>query len=727
MVKRGGFEFGRNGGHLARLLGRGERFAQRGGELILGGGDFDWEAFGQSASRESEGARGCGAGWVLGLCRHSADPFPHGLRRRLAGHAARQVIGEFANPVVEDRDEEFMLPAKVSVKSLVGEAGLGEDCRDFWVEDAGPLDHREGGLDQAGDLVLGGGTASFEAPGHRLAGDGPGAGGVERCFLGLRNVVLHTENGILRSAPSQEVDVTKLKMGGELLIGDILRRASETVPENPAATVGETTLRYGELERDANRLAYALRTRLGIKHGDRVAGWADTSAEVLPLFVALAKLGAVFAPLNARLGAAEAGEVASLARATVLIADSAHASGAAEVARLGGIDRWALLPIGSEGRETASVDAGEDADRLILDAISLQDPDASIEEPALRETDPHVIFFTSGSTGRPKGVVLSHRANWLRAFQGVFRDEPERTVCAYPLFHMAAFTLAMAAWQTRGEITYTAATAEALLGAVERRRATRLNGIPLLWKRIIESDISRFDVSSLEQLDTGTSATPIELIRQMKTSFPKACIRIFYGSTEVGSAMSLMDLDILRKPGAVGIPSNNVDVRLAEDGEIEVRSPYLMDGYFDDPETTAAVMRDGWFAMGDMGAQDDEGYYSIVGRKKEILRTGGENVSPNEVEGVLREFPGVQEIAIVGLPDPSWGDLLCAAVVLAPDAKRDSISLARIQEYCEGRLAGFKKPRRLAVLDALPRTSATNQVQRTLLVEKIVAEGLATE
>ncbi len=521
--------------------------------------------------------------------------------------------------------------------------------------------------------------------------------------------------------------MNNLKVGGELLIGDILRRASETVPENPAATVGATTLSYAELERDANRLAHALRTQLGIGHGDRVAGWAETSLEVLPLFVALAKLGAVFAPLNARLGAAEAGEVAVLARATLLIADTYHASGAAEVAKLARIDRWALLPVDAAGRDSAEHDAGGDPDRLVLDARALPDPDATIEEPALRETDPHVIFFTSGSTGRPKGVVLSHRANWLRAFQGVFRDEPERTVCAFPLFHMAAFTLALAAWQTRGEITYTAATAEALLEAVERRRATRINGIPLLWKRIIDSDISRFDVSSLKQLDTGTSATPIELIREIKASFPDACVRIFYGSTEVGSAMSLTDIDILRKPGAVGIPSNNVDVRLAADGEIEVRSPYLMDGYFDDPETTAAVMKDGWFAMGDMGAQDDEGYYSIVGRKKEILRTGGESVSPSEVEGVLRDFSGVREIAIVGLPDPSWGEVLCAAVVLAPGAAGAEVTLESLQAHCEGRLAGFKKPRRIAVLEALPRTAATNQVQRTLLVEKILTDGLATE
>lgn len=505
--------------------------------------------------------------------------------------------------------------------------------------------------------------------------------------------------------------------GRRLLIGEIIRRAAEAVPDAPAVCVvtperGESTLDYSELERDSNRLALALRERFGVRHGDRVLGWADTQVEILPLFVALARLGAVFAPLNARLGAAEAGEVGRLARAKLLIVDAARASEAADAAIAAGVDRFVVL-----GEE-------DDPARDQLGAVGLPDPPAAIGEPALKETDPHVIFFTSGSTGRPKGVVLSHRANWLRGFQGVFRDEPERTVCMFPLFHMAAFTLAMAAWQTRGEITYTDASAESLLGACESRRANRLYGLPLVWQRIVESDTSRYDLSGLQQLDSGTSATPIELLREMKSRFPGARVRIYYGSTEVGAASALADVDVLRKPGSVGIASVHVDLRLDEDGEICVRSPYLMDGYFDDPDATAAAFEDGWFRTGDLGAFDEEGYLSIVGRKKEVLRTGGESVSPSEVEAVLRDAPGIAEVAIVGLPDPQWGEVLCAAVV---PSEAGAPSLAELRAHCEGKLAGFKQPRRIALLEALPRTAATSQVQRTLLVEEIVTRGLASE
>ncbi|MEZ4331926.1 MAG: AMP-binding protein [Myxococcota bacterium] len=516
--------------------------------------------------------------------------------------------------------------------------------------------------------------------------------------------------------------------GRRLLVGDIIQRAAATVPDRPAVAVGDDQRTYRELEREAERLAHALRHELGIGHGDRVLGWIDTAIEVMPLFVALARLGAVFAPLNARLSADEAGDVAKLARSRLLVVDPARAASASRLAKRAGIDRIALLPVvRTLGEEASAVGgSGDDAARELfaLDARRLPDPPSPVIEPRLVETDPHVIFFTSGSTGRPKGVVLSHRANWLRGFQGVFRDEPERTVCMFPLFHMAGFTLALSAWQTRGEVAYTTAAADALLRMVEARRANRLYGLPVVWKRILEADLSAYDLSSLEQLDTGTSATPIELLQEMKTRFPRARVRIYYGSTEVGTANALCDADVLRKPGSVGPAAVSVDVRLASDGEICVRSPFLCDGYFDDPEATAAAFVDGWFHTGDLGALDDEGNLSIIGRKKEILRTGGESVSPAEVEGVLRSAEGVEDVALVGLPDPHWGDLLCAAVVVAPGAE---VSLAALQAHCEGKLAGFKKPRRIARLASLPRTAATNQVQRTLLVEQIVSNGLAQD
>ena len=479
---------------------------------------------------------------------------------------------------------------------------------------------------------------------------------------------------------------------GSLLIGDVFRRNAAAVPSWPAASLGETVVSHGALNEAANRTAWALRER-GVGHGDRVVCWAASGLGVLPLFGATAKLGAVFAPLDARFGRDEAIAVAAVARPQWLVTDAERAAVGAEVAAALGV-RTAELPARASRSD-------------------------EIDCPALRETDPHVLFFTSGSTGRPKAVVLSHRANFLRSFQGVFRDEPERSVCMFPLFHMAGFTLALSAWQTRGEIALVAsATAEELLAATERRRANRLYCIPSIWHRILAVAPDRYDTASLRAVDTGTSATPIELVRALKERFPAAATRIYYGSTEVGSATALADADVLRKPGSVGLPSPGVDVRLGEGGELCVRSPFLTDGYFGDPEATAAALRDGWFHTGDVGEIDAEGYVSIVGRLKELIRSGGESIAPGEVEAVLARHPAVAEVAVVGVPDAQWGEVVCAVVVPRTGG---ALELADLQKLCDGVLAPFKKPRRLAVVDALPRTAATGQVQRTLLAQRLLA------
>ena len=246
------------------------------------------------------------------------------------------------------------------------------------------------------------------------------------------------------------------------------------------------------------------------------------------------------------------------------------------------------------------------------------------------------------------------------------------------------------------------------------RRAIRLYAIPAVWRRILDTDRSPYELSSLRFCDTGTSAVTPELLTELAGAFPGTSTSITYGSTEAGSVCRLWPQDIFRKPGSVGPPALGSEVRLGEGGELLVRNPVLMNGYFRDPEATAAALAGGWFHTGDLAEVDDEGYVSIVGRASDVIRTGGESVAPVEVDLVLQRMPGVADAAVAGVPDSHWGEVICAFVVTRPG---DTVDLGALRQHCEGKLAPFKHPRRLMLVDALPRTGATRQIQRRILVE----------
>ena len=479
-----------------------------------------------------------------------------------------------------------------------------------------------------------------------------------------------------------------------LLVGNVLRHAARYTPHRPAATLGDDVVTFGELDDLTNRVAHTL-AGMGVGRGDRVAWWGDTSLEAVPIFFALARLGAMFAPVNARLRPEEAADVVGYARPRLVVVDDAHAHLVQEIDD-------AVVTHSHLADAATRAGAGE------------------VESSALDERDPHVIFFTSGSTGRPKGVVLSHRASCLRSFPPLAADSDGGTVCMFPLFHMAGWSLALGCWQSRRPIHFVRTPeAETLLATVERRGATRIYLIPAVWARVLEHGVKAYDVSSLAEADTGTSATPPELIAAVRDALPHTVTRVFYGSTEAGPGTVLAHADLARKPGSVGLPQPGVDVRL-EDGEVCIKSELLMDGYFDQPDATAEALRDGWYHTGDLGSLDEEGYLSIVGRARDVIRTGGETVAPGEVEAALATHPGVREVAVVGVPDADWGEVVCAVVVPEPRSA-DSLGLDALRAHTATQLASFKQPRRLEIVDELPRTPATGQVQRPLLVERISA------
>jgi fatty-acyl-CoA synthase len=495
-----------------------------------------------------------------------------------------------------------------------------------------------------------------------------------------------------------------------LIANDVLACAAGTAPAGLAVTLGDERMTFGQVESLANRFSNALLV-LGARAGERVAWWSETSLEGVGLFFASSRIGTAFVPLNPASSDDEVTSVLSYLRPQFLIVDPARAARAEHLVaghdtRLVTVGGHAVLP-------------GVDLSAM-ASAASAASPDVPLPDEGATCT----IFLTSGSTGRPKGVMVSQRATWLRTHAGAAAYSTTGgagEVISFPLFHMAGWNFSMMAWSA-GHAAHLVRRADAdqLLGAVERWAPSTLYCIPAVWRRLLDSD-QVVHTQSVEWALTGTSQVTPELLEGIKRKFPSARTTVNYGSTETARAVALRDPDLFTHPGSVGHPIPGVRAALADDGELLISSDRLMSGYFELPDETAEAIRHGWYHTGDLAERDEEGYLSIVGRKKEVIRTGGETVAPVEVESALAGFPGIADLAVIGIPDPQWGELVCAVVVLGEGAVLPGAE--ELRAHIGDRLAPHKHPRRVVQADVLPRTSATGQVQRAKLVRQLGPEG----
>jgi fatty-acyl-CoA synthase len=459
----------------------------------------------------------------------------------------------------------------------------------------------------------------------------------------------------------------------DLAIGSIVDACLRACPDGVAATLGAEALTYAALDAAANSCARALRSN-GVGPGDIVAWRASPSFTTLAGFVACARLGAVYAPLNPGLTAAETA-------ATVEY----------------------LQP------------------RMLTDGDLDQGPACAIE-PSVDDRSPHILYLTSGSTGQPKGALVSHRASWLRSapgggtFSRGLRGDGG-VVTAFPLYHYGGWHYVLEAWHNRRPIHLVRrATPDELIGAVERWRPSALYAIPAAWERVLSSD---GDLSSLRHADTGTSPAAADLLGRIRDRVPGATTTVLYGSTEAGRMAALQDWEIAERAGSVGRPAFPGALWL-EDGEVCFASPALMDGYYRLEAETTAILTDGVYRSGDVGELDEDGYLYLTGRTSDLIRTGGESVWPAEVEVALHGLPGVADLAVIGVPDQTWGEIVCA--VLVPAGGRVP-GVDTLRGHLDGRLARFKHPRQVITLPGIPRTPATGQVQRRRLRDQVIAAG----
>ena len=472
----------------------------------------------------------------------------------------------------------------------------------------------------------------------------------------------------------------------QLLLHDILRTTAARTPSRVAASYRGEVVTFGELAERAEHLAVVLAGR-GVRRGDRVAWWGDTSIDAGALYYGAAQAGATFVPLNPRSSAEEARAVLDLADPALVVHDGYHAGDVA------------------------------------IEALLHERRPSAVELPVVEETDADVIFFTSGTTGTPKGAVLSHRSNRMRTSGSTMNGGSGSAGpmgSMFPQFHWGGWSFVHNAWYAGDEIALVdGGDTASILEAIDRRRVTRFYAIPAVWRRILEADRSGYDLTCLRQVNTGTSATPLDLVTRLGATFPGTTTSIGYGATEAGGLCQLAPEDLVRKPGSVGLPALGVHFRLVE-GELWVRSPQTFSGYFRNPEATAAALVDGWYRTGDLVERDDEGYFWVVGRTKDMIRTGGETVAPAEVDVVIQRHPAVADGAVAGVPDDDWGELVTAFVVLRPG---HSLDIDELRAHCGASLAAFKHPRRLVLVDAIPRTGPTGQVQRRRLVERARPEA----
>ncbi len=480
-----------------------------------------------------------------------------------------------------------------------------------------------------------------------------------------------------------------------LNLASIVTESAARVPESPAVRLGGTALTYAELDERSARLAALLREK-GLQEGDRVGVMLPNVLEFPISYYGVLRAGCVVVPMNVLLKRREIAFYLEDSGAKLLLAWH----GFAEEARGGAADAGAEL-IEVEPESFAALLAG-------------QEP--VTEVAATDENDTAVILYTSGTTGKPKGAELTHLNLHRNA------DVASRTTCeieagdivfgGLPLFHSFGQTVGMNATLKVGaclSLVPKFDPAEAL-ETMQRDGITHFYGVPTMFGALLHHpEREDYDTSALRTCITGGASMPVEVLRGFEQAFG-AIVLEGYGLSETSPVSSSNHPDKERKPGSIGTPLEGVEMKVVDEddnevaqgevGEIVIRGHNIMKGYWQRPDATAEAMRGGWFHSGDMARTDEEGYFYIVDRKKDLIIRGGYNVYPREVEEVLYEHPKIREAAVIGVPHDEWGEEIGAAVVLH---EGEALDPEEVSAYVKERIAAYKYPRLVWFLDDLPK------------------------
>ncbi|KAA3629966.1 MAG: long-chain fatty acid--CoA ligase [Proteobacteria bacterium] len=504
-------------------------------------------------------------------------------------------------------------------------------------------------------------------------------------------------------------------------VADWIDRHADFTPDKMALRYGEGGYSYAGLAVAVARLAGVLQKRLRVRAGDRVAYVGYNSPEMLILLLACARVGAIFLPLNWRLAAPEHRAIVNDCEPVVLFAREEFVARVEE--NRGRIACRSLVTYGQPAQGWLGY-----AD-LLEDAVALRGRDSQAGYDA-----PLLLCYTSGTTGLPKGALLSQNALLHAAINSAHMHDltsEDRVLTSLPLFHVGGLNIQTLPALHAGATVTLQATFDPLatLAAIAEQAITLTVLVPAQLVAILATpQWQTTDLSSLRVISTGSTLVPASLIAAVHAR-GVPLIQV-YGATETSPiATYLTRSDAQRKPGSAGKAALHCEMRIVDEqdrevargasGEILIRGPNVMTGYWNQPEATAACLRNGWYYTGDVGHLDAEGYLYVDDRKKEMIISGGENIYPAELENLLAGHEAIVEAAVVGRPDAKWGEIPVAVVVLKNGHTLDREALA---SFFEGKLARFKHPRDLICVDALPR-NPLGKIQKQILREMVAASA----
>ena len=498
------------------------------------------------------------------------------------------------------------------------------------------------------------------------------------------------------------------------------------VPERPAVIFDGQTITFEGLAERVNRLANGL-SEMGVGAGDRVATMQVNTNQCIEAYFASAQLDAIYVPINFRAKTEELAQMLEIAQPSCLLIGERY------------------LPLADQSPVPADrvvvLDGESGNGRVSYDELLAGASPDQMHFPEARDEDTTVIMFTAGTTGVPKGVMLTHdsfSSYLLATVDPADPDVEESNLITVPFYHIAGLQAALAAvYGGRTLVVMRQFEPVEWMQLAQEHRADRAMLVPTMLKHIMEHpNFSDYDLSSLGVITYGAAPMPLEVIRDAIAKFPGARFINAFGQTETASTITMLPPDDhvldgtpeevetkLKRLTSIGKPLDDVEVEIVDEagdtvvvgetGEIVARGSRMMAGYWKEESATRDTLRGGWIYTGDLGYQDQDGYIYLSGRAKDFIKRGGEMISPEEVEQVLRSHPELDDAAVIGVQDVEWGEEVRAIVV----GYADRVTEEQIIEFCWEKLAGFKRPRSVVFVEELPRNVMGKVLKRDLREE----------